>query len=272
MARLLVAGSRHQAFLDRWWIPWLLRTVPEGLRRPLALRLLALSPHYFSPRWAEGLSAGSRTSDLLDAEYERNRLSRREISDRLLRGRVRPDMTVLDFGCGAGFLAREVAPYVGEVLALDVSRGAIACAEVLRPGPNVSYIATSGGHLADISDASVDLLYSFAVLQHLDRSQAATVLAEFARVLRPGATGLCHFAMGEPGSHQGAWSLPRSKRSRLHSLRLRYSLRYDYYSLSEVRQLLAGAGLVVEGVVPIETIASIDDDVGREHLAIFSAP
>ncbi len=47
LMRLMIAGSKDHAFLDRVWVARLLRSCPADKRRSLALRLLSLSPHYW---------------------------------------------------------------------------------------------------------------------------------------------------------------------------------------------------------------------------------
>src|SRR4030042_6477172 len=101
-------------------------------------------------------------------------------------------MTALEFGCGAGFLARQASEHVRKVFATGVSRGVIACAGHLNAAPNVSYVRNGLSDLHAIADASIDLVYSFAVFQHLRKKQTLAFFKEFARVLKPGGLGVCH--------------------------------------------------------------------------------
>ncbi|HEY7312042.1 MAG TPA: class I SAM-dependent methyltransferase [Gemmataceae bacterium] len=96
---------------------------------------------------------------VLQKEYERNLLSRRELCDKLLRRYLRPDMTVLDFGCGPGFLAKAVSDHVQHVLAVDVSRDVLACAGALNGADNIRYLVNAANDLAAVADASVDLVH-----------------------------------------------------------------------------------------------------------------
>src|SRR5688572_28755083 len=100
-AKTVATMGGSQNFLNRAWVPWLLRTTPGSARRRVALEILALSPHYFlTPPSAEK----SRQEWLL-AECERNRRSREELADSVLAPFLEPAATVLDYGCGPGFLA-----------------------------------------------------------------------------------------------------------------------------------------------------------------------
>ncbi len=94
---------------------------------------------------------------------------------------------VLDFGCGTGLLAQKVAPYVGELIAVDTSEKMIAVLEN-KNIPNV--VAVHGDILAsdhrceaDLS-AGFDLIYASSVCGFLpDYEEAVRALA---RLLRSG--------------------------------------------------------------------------------------
>lgn len=269
LLRLVLGGSRNQAFLDRAWIAWLLAVVPRSARPGLALRLLAFSPHYFIHQWSARYGVGTSRGEVLQAEHQRNRASRKEICAHVLRPHLRPDMTVLDFGCGAGYLAREVSAHVTTVVAVDVSGGAIACAKVLNPAPNVEYRVNRADALTAIADDSIDLAYSFAVLQHLDRDRSRRSLAELARVLKPAGHGLCHFAVAPSPAAAGG---DRHGRSPLWRYRRFYSLHFETMSESEIRSLLEEAGFSGVTIVPIATLGKVHDDIGRQHVAVFRKP
>ncbi len=198
LGRLLIASSKDHAFLDRGWIPPLMRLTPRRLRAPLALRLLSLSPHYWVYQWTNRYPARCTRRQILAAEYERNAASRRQICDRLLRPLLRPEMTVLDFGCGPGFLAKAVSEHVSRVIATDVSRGVIACARQINAADNLRYVVNGLSSLQNVDASSIDFVYSFAVFQHLTKEQSMAFFREFVRVLKPGATGLCHIILKEP--------------------------------------------------------------------------
>jgi len=256
IARIALAGSRRQAFLDHPWIGTLLRVAPAPRRRSFALRILSLSPHYFVYQWERYPADWSRRR-VLEAESERNRRTRRQIAEQLLAPMISADATVLDFGCGAGFLACEVCRLGADVVAVDVSAGTLACARVLNPGPN--HRLNHDGRLP-LADQSVDLVYSIAVFQHLDPTEWPAYLADFARVLRPGGRGVCHVAVADRAARP--YREPGG-------LRGRYSLRYQEHSSGSVATALSDAGFVDVHVAAIDGAASIDDDVGRQHVATF---
>jgi ubiquinone/menaquinone biosynthesis C-methylase UbiE len=263
LGRLAIASSKDHAFLDRAWISGLLRVTPRKLRAPLALRLLSLSPHYWVYQWGSFYPVTRTRRQILEAEYLRNAASRKEICEKLLRRFLRPEMTVLDFGCGPGFLAKEVSAHVSRVIASDVSRGVIACAKQINAADNLQYVANGLSSLAGIADASIDCAYSFAVFQHLTKQQSWAFFREFARVLKPGGIGVCHTILKEPGDPRaidpsvGGW------------VTRRVNLRMVYFTPAEIVETLQRAGLREVGIIPIESMAEIRDDIGHEQLVTF---
>jgi SAM-dependent methyltransferase len=119
-ARLAIGRATwgsNQNFLGARWVAALVDKTPERMRERAALRVLSLSPHYFYARD-------------LQAEAERNRASRRALVDGLIAPYLGPDIRVIDYGCGPGYMAREVAERVGHVDAVDISPGVLACASL----------------------------------------------------------------------------------------------------------------------------------------------
>lgn len=110
----------------------------------------------------------------------------------------------LDFGCGVGRLSQPLATVFDRVIALDVSepmldRGRELSAEYT----NIEFVLNQRDDLRFLPDASVDLVYSSLVLQHLPRALAARYLAEFIRVLRPGGVVLAQVATRPTASLKG---------------------------------------------------------------------
>ena len=258
-AQLILAGSRNQAFLNRKWIPIALKAVPSRLRRRFALGLLSLSPHYFIYQWEKYPDPWSRLR-VLEAEFQRNCRSRQEIADQLLTPRLSPSASALDFGCGPGFLAGIVNQQVDTLVALDVSTGVLACAEVLNPGP--AYGLVKGDTLPSPSE-SVDTIYSMAVFQHIDPADWPSYFDEFLRVLRPGGFGICHFVLNDAAPTE--YQQPRG-------LRGFYSLRFQESSSETVRSQLTSAGFVDIDISPVAATATVTDDIGDQHVAIFYKP
>lgn len=132
-----------------------------------------------NPRYVHGYSAS-----VIDSHSHRTA----ENSAAYLLPFLRPGLTALDLGCGAGTittgLAARVAP--GRVVAIDIEPGVL---EVARANAGRSGIGTIDFRVGDVyrldlPDDSVDVAHAHQVLQHLDDPVAA--LRELARVVRPG--------------------------------------------------------------------------------------
>lgn len=109
-----------------------------------------------------------------------------------------PGAELLDFGAGTGWLSRCLAYMGSRVTGLDVSENSLALArkyldrDPLRATLDVQFRRFDGTTLP-LPDASLDRVVSFDAFHHvLDQ---ATIIAEFARVLRPGGIAAFH----EPG-------------------------------------------------------------------------
>ena len=99
----------------------------------------------------------------------------------------------LEIGCGPGRLMRPMSRHFGEIHGVDVSDEMIARArENLRGVPHAHPHATSGCDLVQFADDSFDLVYSYAVFQHIpSRDVVMQYLREAKRVLKPGGLLRC---------------------------------------------------------------------------------
>lgn len=101
--------------------------------------------------------------------------------------RLEPTAAALEIGCGVGRLLRPLAPRVRRAIGVDISAAMVEQGRRrLADLPNVEFQVTTGRFDA-IADASLDLVYSFAVFQHVpSKRTVATYIAEAARTLRGG--------------------------------------------------------------------------------------
>lgn len=130
-----------------------------------------------------------------------------------------PSWTVGDLGCGTGASSLALAPWVSRVIAVDGSPAMLdAARERVRESPNVELRA---GELESLPlcDGELDVALLSLVLHHV--AEPAVVLAEVARVLRPGGRLLVvdmlphdreeyrrtmgHVWLGIPETQLGAW-------------------------------------------------------------------
>ena len=194
----LTNGSVPQSFIGAKWITTILRNAPGSLKKPLALRVLGLSPHYFLSYLDPSYDKLSN-KQFLEAEFARNRRGREIISREILQKFVAPDDAVLDYGCGPGFLARAVAPHVGQVYAIDISRGALECAKILNGADNIKYLYALNDEKEQIADESLDAVYSFAVIQHVTDEVLREILAFCFRKLKSGGRLILQVQLEESG-------------------------------------------------------------------------
>ena len=93
----------------------------------------------------------------------------------------------LEIGCGPGRLMKPLSRHFGEIHGVDVSKEMVRLAqERLRDIPHAHVHPTDGASLAQFADESFDLVYSYAVFQHIpDKQVVLDYLRESWRVLKP---------------------------------------------------------------------------------------
>ena len=106
----------------------------------------------------------------------------------ITRGYLRPDMEVLEFGCGTGSTAIAHAPYVKHIHATDISSKMIEIARrkaVAEGIENVTFEQSGIGELR-VPDLSLDAVLALSILHLLEDKEA--VISKVHRMLKP--TGL----------------------------------------------------------------------------------
>lgn len=98
----------------------------------------------------------------------------------------RPDMNVLEFGCGTGGTALLHAPYANHIRATDISPEMIAIAEAKRLEAKTQNVRFEVGAVETLSvpDGSVDAVLGLSILHLLQDKDAA--IAKVHRMLKPG--------------------------------------------------------------------------------------
>jgi SAM-dependent methyltransferase len=151
-----------------------------------------------------------------------------------------PDARVLNIGCGIGRVEKYLAPRVGELWGVDISGEMIARARVRLAGlPNVKLRELAVGEfLSAFETGTFDLVFSFLVLQHMEREDAFRYLVDAARILRPGGALSVQF----PNLLSPEYTAAFVEGARLDS---RSPGRVRAYTEPEVRHFLETAGFRV---------------------------
>ncbi len=99
-----------------------------------------------------------------------------------------PRAAVLEIGCGMGRMTSRLADLFGRVVGLDVSEEMLERArEALPDKKNITWLQGNGADLAGVADASVDVVFSYIVLQHVPTvAGQLSYFRETRRVLAPG--------------------------------------------------------------------------------------
>jgi ubiquinone/menaquinone biosynthesis C-methylase UbiE len=96
------------------------------------------------------------------------------------------DMVVLDVACGAAHAAEQAAPYVRQVIGLDLTPELLALGAARLREAGITNVLLQEGNAAQLPfvDASFDLVICRGALHHFPHPEEA--IAEMARVCRPG--------------------------------------------------------------------------------------
>ena len=155
------------------------------------------------------------------------------------REHLRPEMEVLEFGCGTGSTAIVHAPYVQHIRATDISPKMIEIAKrkaVAANITNVTFEALAIDDL-DVPEQSLDAVMGHSILHLLDDKDAA--IESVYRMLKPGGVFVTSTVCLADGYKWFRWIGPIG-----HFLRLLPLVRV--FSRSELTQSLAQAGFEID--------------------------
>ena len=262
----LTLGSQPQSFLGARWIRPSLRLLPSSKSTELALRYISMSPHYF---YRTEKNAHLELRAFLQSERDRNAQSRTAIIETVVLKYLQSDFVLLDYGCGPGFLAAAASRRAAKVYACDIADGILACAEILNGAANIEYRAIPASGKIPIADASIDLVYSFAVIQHVTDEVFEKILREWRRIVKPGGRVLCHIVLDDSGwKPEQEW---RGDTSVNGKLKWYIGLHCFGRTRRNVEEQFVAAGLAFPEIVPISDFnLPYDDDICRQHLCVSS--
>ncbi len=260
----LTLGREPQTFLGARWVRWALDRAPASKKRLWAFRLLSLSPHYFLDRNT------SQNRSLPEQVYfekaaEEWHSSRAHFFNVVLKNRLVGASTILDYGCGPGFLATTLSKHFDSVFACDISSGALDCARVLNSAGNLTYVFADDNGLAQIADESLDAVISLAVVQHLSHDAYEKLLATCFRKLKHGGQIVLHVQLEE-----GVWKNEDTWKDD-HSIkgRLKYSCGLHNFGRPQAEHLdmAKAAGFADPVIEPLSPLFPEGfEDIGEQHL------
>jgi len=127
-------------------------------------------------------------ADLADRYARRSRFARQRVANVLSLLPPLDGLTVVDIGCGMGTFAIECARRGARALGVDPAPAALPAARRVAEAEGVrgAWFARADGVRLPLADGSMDLALAADVTEHLDEATLASLLAEAARVLRPG--------------------------------------------------------------------------------------
>ena len=180
-------------------------------------------------RYSEEWKAG-----LLDPERKLHGLG---VAEFLEEAGLGPGMTMVDYGCGPGFVTLQAAKMLGpagKVYGLDIHEGMVALARSGAADAGLANVTTllNDGPQAPLPDGVADLVTCILVFHYKESlRERQAVAADLARLLKPG---------GRPGSVGGGHPVGRP-------CALRGDCRSAYGGRPRVRRAVLSGGQPVQG-------------------------
>jgi SAM-dependent methyltransferase len=172
--------------------------------------------------------------------------------------RFLPASRVLEIGPGHGRWTRFLIDYADEYIGIDLNPECVsACRARFAGVDHAKFVANDGRSLTAVADNSVDFVFTFDSLVHVEIDAIGAYLGELSRKLRPDGVAFIHHS--NLGEHRAAVKLARflsdaAEKSRLtrrifHRLRL---ISWEHWRAPSVTaqklfDLCAGRGLVCVG-------------------------
>lgn len=185
--------------------------------------------------------------------------------------------TILELGCGYGRASINLSlgwqlscdRYVG----LDISVPLLRRLQYLKqvfdfyPGAEFTLICDSADHLP-VPDDSVDLIVSNAVLMHIEKPKVEQILAQMARVLKPGGAFILNNSF-----HNQACPAHRFRNAlRTFQPEGKRDIYTQHYLQAEIEQMLAASGIAAKSgayrIEPNPPYLLVPNQVGRFRLKL----
>ena len=116
-----------------------------------------------------------------------------------------PTGTILEIACGFGRWTHYLRQLSDRIVAIDLSQECIdACSKRFEDCSDVELHANDGRSLDMVTDQSIDLVFSFDSLVHVDAESLGAYISQLPRVLTPdGVAFLHHSNLGDYPFHSG---------------------------------------------------------------------
>lgn len=166
--------------------------------------------------------------------------------------------SILDVGCGAGFLSNELARQGYKVTGVDLSEESLDVARKHDRTRSVKYEVADAYRLP-FEEGTFDALTAMDFLEHVEKPQE--IISEFSRVLKPGGLFFFHTFNRNPVSHFVViklleWFIKNTPKN-MHVINL-------FIKPEELKTYCANAGMEVMGMVGLRPkISTIDWNMVR---------
>lgn len=118
-----------------------------------------------------------------------------EVRRRFVEPYVRPGLDVLEIGSGGGRWTQYLLPAARRLVSVELNPESFdhLRRRFPRHADRMELYRTSGYEMAGVPDASIDLVFTFDVLVHVEPEGIGGYLLEIERVLRPGGRAVVHY-------------------------------------------------------------------------------
>lgn len=160
--------------------------------------------------------------------------------------------TLIDLGCGDGYLSRAVAPMVNKVVAVDISAEMLRLLEKRAAEAGIGNIESleSDGQDMPVPDSAADMVCASMYLHHIEEPEAA--VKEMNRVLKQGG----HVFVAELAEHKN-----KELMEKMHDL-------WPGFKPPELKELFKRNGF---GDIRVEKLPRTEGNNGREDILILTA-
>ena len=129
-------------------------------------------------------SAEAYASKAVESDYGRDRL--RAVRSLIAKADIVRAPTVVDFGGGDGSFLRDLALNAGQIHLIDVSPHMLEAASALLDGNELEVLLGSVDQLANLGDATADVVLCINTLGYLEADDQERFFVEAHRILKPG--------------------------------------------------------------------------------------